>query len=190
MEKMDSYKVDLLQSSFKGDSLLFDLDDDFFATIDGLIDRGTIATTVNCKNTGSMYKFQIHSEGTIIVPCDRCLSDLELRIDTTDELTVKLGDDYSDEGDCVIVPESEGYIDLAHFIYEFIVLSMPITCTHEPGRCDDTMMQKLSMHQAVRSSQEDDEDSDSGNKKLSDAKMVDDRWSALLKLKDQDGKDE
>lgn len=190
MENMDIYKVDLLGSSFKDEQLQFDLDDDFFATIDGLIDRGNITTTVDCRSTGTMYKFLIHSEGTIIVPCDRCLADLELRIDTTDELVAKLGDEYSDEGDCVIVPEAEGVLDLAQFIYEFIALSMPITCTHEPGKCDDKMMLELSKHQATRSGQEDEESEDSnegeatGDTAKDDNVLADSRWAALLKLKE------
>jgi len=196
MEKMDIYKVDLLGSAFKDGQMQFDLDDDFFAAIDGLIDRGQIKTTVDCKCTGSMYKFQIHSTGTIVVPCDRCLADLELRIDTTDELVAKIGEEYSDDGECVIVPETEGYLNLAQFIYEFIALSMPITCCHEPGKCDDSMMQELSKHQAARSGQEDDESEDFENEGESDEKRdkdssgsptddeaIDPRWAALKKLK-------
>lgn len=196
MEKMDIYNVDLLSSAFKDGQLHFDLDDDFFAAIDGLIDRGQIKTTVDCRCTGSMYKFQIHSAGTIVVPCDRCLADLELRIDTTDELVAKLGDEYCDDGECVIVPETEGYLNLAQFIYEFIALSMPITCCHEPGKCDDSMMQELSKHQAARSGREDEESDefenigdseDNMNDDLSSNAggddMIDPRWAALKKLK-------
>lgn len=189
MEKMDLYKVDLLNSSCRNECLQYHLDDDFFAVVDGLIHRGEILTSVDCCNTGTMFKFNIHSEGNVIVPCDRCLADLELRIDTTDELIVKLGDEYSDEGDCVIVPEAEGYVDLAQFIYEFIALSMPITCTHEPGKCDDKMMHELSKHQAARSSQEDVEGEDSEESmgvsdNDQDKELVDSRWAALLKLKE------
>lgn len=187
MEKMDTYKIDLL-GSFKDEHLQFDLDDDFFAAIDGLVQRGTIKTDVDCKNTGSMYKFNIHSEGIVIVPCDRCLADLELRIDTTDELVVKLGEEYSDDGDCVVVPEAEGYVDLAQFIYEFIALSMPITCTHEPGKCDDSMMLELSKHQTTRSGQEDEDGEDSmdvadNNDDDSDDENIDPRWAALKNLR-------
>lgn len=181
MDKMESFKIDLLRPSFGEGQLQFIIDDDFFATINGLIDRGSVKTCVDCKCTGSMYKFQIHSEGTIVVPCDRCLADLELRIDTVDELVVKLGDEYQDEGDCVIVPEAEGYIDLAQYIYEFIALSMPITCCHEPGKCDDSMMRELSKHQAARSGQEDEEKDDS---KGDDDEVIDPRWAALSKLKE------
>jgi len=55
---------------------------------------------------------------------------------------------------------------------------MPITCTHEPGKCDEAMMQELSKHQAARSSQEDDDDYDSN----ADGDVVDERWAALKKL--------
>lgn len=186
---METYKIDLLSNDLKGKTFEWDVNDDFFASIDGLIQRGNIHATVECMSAGSIFKFLIHSVGTVIVPCDRCLADLELRIDTADELAVKLGSDYSDDGDCVVVPEAEGYLDLAQFIYEFIVLSMPITCQHEPGKCDDAMMHTLSEHQAARSGQEDGEDEGldvsadgNGSTDASD-RPVDERWAALAKLK-------
>ena len=189
---MDTYKIDLLSSGLGGKTFEYEIGDDFFAHIDGLIQRGIIHTTVVCLSAGSINKFQIHSVGTVIVPCDRCLSDLELRIETTDELDVKLGDEYVDDGECVIVPETEGYLDLAQFIYEFIVLSMPLTCSHEPGKCDETMMHELSRHQATRSGEEDAEQEDSTNSEADDAPMgedsdepVDSRWAALKQFKEQ-----
>ena len=177
MNTRKSYEVDLLSSQLDGKELSFHEDDAFFGEIGGLVDRGDIDTTVTCKCSGASYRFTICSEGTVIVPCDRCLADLELRIDTSDELVVRLGEEYSDDGDCVVVPESTGVIDLSQFIYEFIALSIPITCTHEPGKCEYTMMQELSKHQAARSSYEDDEDNDS-----QDAEPTDERWAALKEL--------
>ena len=189
---MDTYKIDLLSSGLGGKTFEYDLSDDFFAEMEGLIQRGSIHTTVACLSAGSVYKFQIHSVGTIIVPCDRCLSDLELRIETADDLNVKLGDEFADEGDCVVVPEAEGYIDLAQFIYEFIALSMPLTCCHEPGKCDDAMMQELSRHQSTRSGIADDGQADSANGDVQDESMgedsdepVDSRWAALKQFKEQ-----
>ena len=190
---MDTYKIDLLSSGLGGKTFEFEIGDDFFAEIGGLIQRGSIHTTVVCLSASSVYKFRIHSIGTIIVPCDRCLSDLELRIETADDLNVKLGDKYADDGDCVIVPEAEGYLDLAQFIYEFIALSMPMTCCHEPGKCDDAMMHELSRHQSTRSGYEDAEQEDSTeNGDAPDEAMgedsdepVDSRWAALKQFKEQ-----
>ena len=189
------FKIDLLSSQLEGKTFLYEINDDFFVQIDGLIQCGSIHTEVKCLSAGTIYRFQIHSVGTVIVPCDRCLSDLELRIETTDLLSVKLGDEYADDGDCVIVSEAEGYLDLARYIYEFIALSMPIACCHEPGKCDDAMMQKLSRHQSTRSRGEDDEEADSENNSddsdeyLSggedSVEPVDSRWEALRQLKNK-----
>lgn len=190
---MDTYKIDLLSSGLGGKTFEYEIGDAFFAEIGGLIQRGNIHTTVACLSAGSVFKFQIHSVGTIIVACDRCLADLELRIETSDVLDVKLGDEYADEGDCVVVPEAEGYLDLAQFIYEFIALSMPMSCCHEPGKCDDAMMHELSRHQPTRSGYEDAEREDSAeNGDAQDVSVgedsdepVDSRWAALKQLKEQ-----
>ena len=180
MNILDTYKVDLLGSQLRDRVLKWNIDDNFFAAIGGLIKRGNIQTTAECIGAGSIFRFKIHSEGIVIVPCDRCLADLELRIETTDELNVKLGDDNTDDGDCVVVSEAEGRVNLAQYIYEFIALAMPISCVHEPGGCDDTMMQRLSRYQVARSSQEDGESENSTA--TGDDVRVDERWSALKKL--------
>ncbi len=192
MGMMDTYKIDLLSPRLEGRTFEYEIGDSFFATIGGLIQRGDIHTSVECVSAGTIFKFLIHSVGTVIVPCDRCLADLKLRIETTDELSVKLGDEFSDEGDCVIVPEAEGYLDLAQFIYEFIVLAMPVTCCHEPGECDDTMMHELSRHLSTRSGDEDGEQADSSDgedtamgEDSDESEPVDSRWDALKELKKQ-----
>ncbi len=190
---MDTYEIDLLSRGLEGKTLEYDIDDAFFGRIGGLIQRGRIHSTIACVSADTIYKFQIQSVGTIVVPCDRCLSDFELRIETTDILNVKLGDEYADEGDCVVVPETEGRIDLAQFIYEFIVLSMPITCCHEPGKCDEAMMHELSRHQSIRSGGEDAEHGDSSDSDAHEAFLVEDsdeqpvdaRWAVLKQLKDK-----
>ncbi|MBO4430427.1 MAG: DUF177 domain-containing protein [Bacteroidaceae bacterium] len=190
---MDTYNIDLLSSGLGGKTFEYEIGDEFFAEIGGLIQRGSIHTTVVCLSAGSVYKFRIHSIGTIIVPCDRCLADLELRIETADDLSVKLGSEYADDGDCVIVPESEGYLDLAQFIYEFIALSMPMACCHEPGKCDDAMMHELSRHQSTRSGFEDAEQEDSAENGDAPDEVtgedsdepVDSRWAALKQFKEQ-----
>lgn len=191
---MDTYKIDLLSPQLAGKTYEYNIGDDFFAAIDGLIQRGDVCCKVECLSAGSIVKFRVHSVGKVIVPCDRCLSDLDVRIETTDELNVKLGTEYSDDGECVVVPEADGYIDLSQFIYEFIALSMPITCCHEPGKCDDAMMRELSKYQSTRSGNEDDEAADSETEEEQDPSVsdgedsvepVDSRWAVLKQLKNK-----
>ncbi len=184
MRENKDFVVDLLRPLTVGERLSYDIDKAFFERIDGMIEEGDLKTEVEYLGcSAGVFKFSVHTEGTVKVPCDRCMSDVELRIDTTDELCAKLGAEYSDEGDCVVVPENNGELDLSLLIYEFIVLSMPIQCVHEPGMCDDAVMTLLSEHQVARSNQEeDDSEMDSDSTGASDGEMVDERWAALKKL--------
>lgn len=177
MDTKDTYEIDLLSPKLEGATFEYEIDDEFFACVDGLVRSGRVRTEVTCVGVGAIIKFRIHSAGVVVVPCDRCLSALEVQIDTSDELNVKLGDEYADEGDYVLVPATEGRLDLAQFIYEFIALSMPISCCHEPGGCDDTMMRELDKHSRVCDEEMAEEDGDEapGNS-----------WQAALKqLKDK-----
>ena len=80
------------------------------------------------------------------VPCDRCLDEMEITHLTSDKLKVKLGSSFAEEGDIVVVPEEDGYINIAWFLYEFIALNIPMKHVHAPGKCNKGMVGKLSKH--------------------------------------------
>lgn len=155
----DNFKIDLLGRNIDGLKVEYTIDDSFFQKIDGLIWRGQVHTTVEVAgNTQSRYRFTIRSRGIVYAPCDRCLADVAVPVDTVDELSVMLGDDYSDEGDLVVVPENDGVIDISQFIYEYIALSMPLKLVHAPGECDEAMIDVLKAHLSARSSEDTDEE--------------------------------
>ncbi len=65
-----------------------------------------------------------------------CLDDMNLDVDTQSRLIVKFGKEYSEESDeIVIIPEEEGEINIAWFLYEFIALTIPIKHVHPTGEC-------------------------------------------------------
>lgn len=142
--KANEYIIDLLTPSVDGKTIDYTIDDAFFQKIDGLVQRGLVKTTLRIEgSTRSVFRFYFHFKGTVFAPCDRCLADVEVPIDTDDMLTVKLGAEYSDEGECIVIPESEGAIDVSQFIYELIALSLPMKLVHEEGQCDEAMMATL-----------------------------------------------
>ena len=53
--------------------------------------------------------------------------------------------------DLVTVPENEGILDVSWFVYEFIVLALPIRHVHAPGKCNPAMIRALNEHSAARS---------------------------------------
>ena len=172
MCSLETYKIDLKGLMEDERVFDFDLNDDFFQSLDGSqLEHGTLHVSVSIRKMTGFFDLQFHTVGSVTVSCDRCLDDMEQPIVADNTLIVKLGDTYSDEDDTVTIDENEGILDMSWFIYEFIMLAIPIKHVHAPGKCNSAMTQKLAeLSGAVRSGEE-------------AADVVDPRWSALLKLK-------
>ena len=173
----------------------FHLDNTFFKNIDGTeFQKGDVMAYVTVTKTPASHEFNFRFEGVVVVPCDRCLDDMELPIATEARLFVKLGKEYSEESDeIVIIPEEEGEINIAWFLYEFIALAIPIKHVHAPGKCNKAMSSKLHKHMARTTSDEDDDifiEDDSADIPVDDVDAADDapatdpRWDELKKLID------
>ena len=169
---LESYKIDLKGVKDETTRLDFDLDDDFFGALDGSqLEHGALHVSVSIRKMAGFFELLFHTEGSVVVTCDRCLDDMDQPIETDNKLMVKLGDTYSEDDDTVTIDENEGMLDLSWFIYEFIMLAIPIKHVHAPGKCNSAMTQKLAeLSGAVRSSEE-------------AAEVTDPRWEALKKLK-------
>ena len=92
--------------------------------------------------------FQLHFDisGNVIAPCDRCGDDFKLELWDEFDLMVKLTGDTDDEdgeqeeeADIVFIPRNETVLDISKWIYEFVMLSVPLQKVHpdnaqgEPG---------------------------------------------------------
>ena len=155
MGSLESLKIDLKGLEAEETSLTLDLDDSFFEALDGAeVKKGSLHVSVSIRKASGFYEFLIHTAGTIVIPCDRCLDDMEQPVATDNRLVVKLGSEYSEEDDIIVVPEDEGILDISWFIYEFVVLVIPIRHVHAPGKCNPAMTKALEELSADRSSDE------------------------------------
>lgn len=159
MSRYDAFKLPLKSMSVGVHEFDYKLDTNWFTMIDGPeVQRGDVQAKVRVRNTGLVYEIEFSLEGTVMVPCDRCLEDMPLPISETSHLIAKFGAEYSDEGeDVIIVPETEGELNIAWFLYEIIALAVPLKHVHQPGKCSKAMSSKLRKHLAKSI---DDEDSD------------------------------
>jgi len=107
-------------------------------------------------------------------------------INYKEKLLVKFGNSFSEEDEIVIVPESEGAINIAWFLYEFIVLNIPMKHVHATGECNKTMVTKLKKH-ITRQKDDDDDDSssvefDDDDDFTPDEIQTDPRWDGLQNI--------
>ena len=161
----------------------FQLDNQFFADLDAPeVQKGAVNVSLKVRKTSGVYQLDFHTEGKVIVICDRCLDEMEQLIETDDQLKVKLGTEFSEIDDIVVVPEEDGYINVAWFIYEFIALSIPMKHVHAPGKCNKDMVGKLSKH--LRVSGDDEEEFEGMEDIVDEPREIDPRWNELRKILD------
>lgn len=191
MGKFDLYKVPLKAIPEGTHKFEYQLNNDYFKKIDSPeVQKGNVNALVKLKKTGTAYELNFHLEGIVLIPCDRCLDEMEQSITYKGNLYVKFGNDYAQESDeIVIIPESEGEINIAWFLYEFIILSIPVKHVHPPGSCNKVMTSKLKKHLIHKVSDEDDYDApvDDLDDDLSieiepDEKETDPRWDELKNI--------
>jgi uncharacterized metal-binding protein YceD (DUF177 family) len=192
--KYSQFKIDLKNLPDGINAYSYDLDKRFFDAIDHEdIRKGDVKVELTVRRTVGAYEFLFHLNGAIQIPCDRCLDEMNQEIDTSNRLIVKLGEEYSEESDEIVtVPEDEGSINIAWYLYEFIALDIPIKHVHEPGKCNKVMTTKYRKHQAVDTSDDDDDGNDDApdddlndnDLELSDdsSQESDPRWDELKKL--------
>ncbi len=185
MGKLDAYKIDLKGMNNDTYSCEYVLDNHFFESIDSPeVQKGKAHVSLMVKKIAGMYELLFKTEGVVQVTCDRCLGNMEQPIVSTDRIKVKLGGDFSERGDIVIVPEEAGEINVAWYIYEFIALSIPMKHVHAPGKCDKAMLGTLNKYLRISA------DEEAGGVGLYEdvaenkEQKMDPRWNELKKITD------
>lgn len=169
----------------------FLLDNLFFANIDGPeVQKGKVNVVLFVKRTPHAFELNFQTEGVVWIPCDRCLEDMEQPVNSTDKLLVKFGYKYAEEGDnLIVIPEEEGEINVAWFMYEFVALAIPMKRVHAPGKCNKAMAGKLNKHLRITSDEESEEiysvEGETDDLKNEETEsQIDPRWEKLKKILD------
>lgn len=95
---------------------------------------GEIKVQIEMEKTENMMDMRFHFRGKVAAQCDRCLDLVELALDFDEHLVVNLvptDEKTSTEDDNIwMINENDSELDLFHFIYESILLSLPQQITH------------------------------------------------------------
>lgn len=171
MCSLERFKIDLKALTEDVTPLEWELDDQYFQTLEGAqLQQGSLHVSGSIRKAVGFFELVLHADGTVQVPCDRCLDPMAQPIEADLRAVVKLGEEYTEDDEVITVPETDAVLDTAWLIYEAIVLAVPIQHVHQPGDCNDAMMRKLQELSAARSS-----DADA-------TEDIDPRWAALKSL--------
>lgn len=96
-----------------------------------------VNATLDKKNT--FMELSLRHKGTVNVPCDLTGEPFDLEIKGKLNLVVQFGEQFNDDNEeLLILPHGEHQIDVKQYIYEMIVLSVPVKKVH-PGVKDGTL---------------------------------------------------
>jgi uncharacterized metal-binding protein YceD (DUF177 family) len=98
-----------------------------------------IKATVVLEKKSNFLELSFKHKGTVNVPCDMTNEEFDLPIKGKMKLIVRFGESFNnDNEDLLILPHGEFQIDISQYIYEMIVLSVPLKRIH-PGIKDGTL---------------------------------------------------
>jgi len=122
----------------------------------------------------NLLDLDFHIEGFVNVNCDITNEPFNQPIVGDYSLVVKFGDEFNnDDDDILILPHGEYELQLAQYIYEYIILAVPAKLVHpgvEDGTLKSDILTKL------------EELSPKGENDKKDSEEIDPRWETLKKL--------
>ncbi|SFC97231.1 YceD family protein [Algibacter pectinivorans] len=124
------------------------------------------------KSTLLELHFKI--SGWVNINCDLTNEPFNQPVENEFDLVVKFGDEYNDENiDILILPHGTYEVNIQQYIYELIILAVPIKRIHpgvEDGTLDSEILDKLEeLSPKLKEKKEKEED-------------IDPRWNTLKKL--------
>ena len=91
----------------------------------------------------TIMEFNIVVRGNVRIKCDLTNEPYDQPIDNNIDLVVKFGNEFNNEDDeILIIPHGEYKINLAQYIYELIILSVPAKRIH-PGVIDGSLKSEI-----------------------------------------------
>lgn len=98
-----------------------------------------IKANVVLEKKTTMLELAFKHKGTVHVPCDLTNEMFDLPIKGKIKLVVQFGEEFNnDNEELLILPHGEHQLDISQYIYEMIVLSVPLKRVH-PGIKDGTL---------------------------------------------------
>lgn len=150
MNVLDNYNIAWKGLSNGSHHFEFEIDDRFFEAFEGLeIKGGKLAAEVELAKSATMLQLEVVIKGSVKVECDRCLDELQLPVDYDGKLKVKFSDEIAEyDGEVMWVNPADGVLNLAQYIYESIVLSLPYQRVHPEDAdgkslCDADMLARF-----------------------------------------------
>ena len=176
MKKMKAYSVSFSGLKIGKHHFEYQIDNAFFEDLDYQeFNDADIKVALDFEKKSTLMELTFNAKGHVNVNCDLSNEAFNYPIEDSLNLVVKFGDAFNDDNEeILILPHGEHEINVAQYIYEMIVLAMPLKKVH-PGIADGTLKSEI-----LERLEELSPDKNTTKKDNKDYK--DPRWDSLKKL--------
>ena len=102
-----------------------------------------VAIAAQAVKSGHYIGVDLDVQGSVTVPCDRCLEDLTLPVEAHPAFSVKFGEEAASEDqmqegsrEILFLSDSDADLDLCQVIYDYVCLALPMQRVHAEGECN------------------------------------------------------
>ncbi len=173
------YDINIIGLEPKRYEFDYSSDEAFFQALDQqLVKKGNVQTHLILDKSETMIRLDFSITGIVERTCDRSLDLYDEPVDTRQTLFLKFADRNEELTDEIeLIERNTATINVARYIFDYIVLSMPMKSLHPRFR-DEDQDDDLSEGKLIYSSDTAKEIDESEEEKPA----VDPRWEALRKL--------
>ena len=143
MNKTKEYLIPFIGLKIGKHHFEYQISNAFFEIFDYQeFNNSNIKVNVVLEKKSTIMELSFKHKGTVNVPCDLTNEEFDLSIKGKMNLIVRFGDVFNnDNEELLIIPHGEFQIDISQYIYEMIVLSVPLRRIH-PGIKDGSLNTK------------------------------------------------
>jgi uncharacterized protein len=128
----------------------FNINDRFFAEFENSeVEKGELEIQIELEKRSTYLSLSFTINGIVELVCDRCLENFIFPVKSKRKLLVKFSEkQVEDEAELIYLHPTAFEVEVAQYIYEFVILSLPIRRVHPDGEngeslCDPVMIKKL-----------------------------------------------
>jgi uncharacterized protein len=171
------FDIDIFNLANKDYQYEFEFDQQLFAAFsDNPFQKGKGVCKVALLKSEMMIVLTFDIIGSVELICDRSLEEFDYQLNFEEKMILKFGEEDVEVSESMaIIHKDTQKINMGHFIYEFIMLDIPMKKLHPKFEEDEEKDEED--ESLIYSSEDSDEDNDDENNDS------DPRWDILKKLK-------
>lgn len=139
MKELNNFYIDIYKLSNTKHEYEFAVNNAFFQDFDyGILEKGNATVKVILNKSETMLNINFNIEGYVELICDRSLEKFDYPIHADENIIFKFGDEEAElEDDIVIITRNTQRINIAQYIYEFMVVAIPMKKLHPQFQDED-----------------------------------------------------